>query len=170
MNNYYLDTTSNILRRFHPNCLTCSSEPDINSMHCNTYKSDYFKKEDNINSCYKGPIDNYYLDGTIFRKCYDINCLECSSYNVCTKCKSNYYLKYDDHSCQANVINTYYYDFGSKTLKKCHLNCLKCFSSAINETYMNCISCQPNFFITEDSNSCYNGEIDNYYIDAILHQ
>ena len=30
---------------------------------------------------------------------------------------------------------------------------------------MNCINCINNYFITEDTYSCYTGEIDNYYLD-----
>ena len=50
-------------------------------------------------------------------------------------------------------------------LRKCHPNCLKCSSSpTINS--MKCISCQPSFYMTEDSQSCYQGEINNLLLNS----
>jgi len=50
-------------------------------------------------------------------------------------------------------------------LRKCHPNCLKCSSSpTINS--MKCISCQPSFYMTEDSQSCYQGEINNLLLNT----
>ena len=159
--NYYID--NNMLRKCHPNCLTCSSDPTENDMNCIICKSGYYKKEDDTKSCFKGKIDNYYLDGNIYRKCGN-NCLECSSNSICITCKSNYYLKEDDHSCYDKVIENYYYDTNSKTLKKCHSKCSSCYSSALSEDYMNCITCNSGY-LTEDTKSCYITK-DNYYLDS----
>ena len=32
---------------------------------------------------------------------------------------------------------------------------------------MNCSTCKENYFMTEDTNSCYRRVIDNYYLDNI---
>ena len=55
-----------MLRKCHPNCLTCSSDPTENSMNCINCNSGYYKKEDDNKSCFKGKIDSYYLDGNIY--------------------------------------------------------------------------------------------------------
>ena len=88
INYYYLDSTSKILRKCHPNCLTCTDEPTESSMKCSQCKPDYFPKEDNLNSCYNGQIDYYYKDGNIYRKCGN-NCLKCNSYKLHLLLKNN---------------------------------------------------------------------------------
>ena len=42
---------------------------------------------------------------------------------------------------------------------------MPCFAKATNETYMNCLKCQANLYMTEDTESCYEDVIDNYYLD-----
>ena len=34
-----------------------------------------------------------------------------------------------------------------------------------NSSNMNCIKCKNNYYLTEDTNSCYNDIPDNYYLD-----
>ena len=81
----------------------------------------------------------------------------------CLNCKKNYYLTEDTKSCYENVIENYYLD--NYILKRCHSNCKSCISKEINETHMNCLKCNNNFYITEDSNSCYKTIIENYYLN-----
>ena len=59
-----------------------------------------------------------------------------------------------------SILMDYYLD--GKTLKRCHQNCLRC-SNAKND---NCIKCQSNYYLTEDTQSCYSKEINNYYLDG----
>ena len=168
IDNYYLD--GNILRRCHENCLHCSSSPTNETyMNCLTCQQSYFMTED-TESCYNDVIDNYYLDvNNTLRRCHS-NCLRCNSiakndtYMNCLICQPNYFMTEDTESCYNEVIDNYYLD-ANNTLRRCHPNCLRCSSAQINDTYMNCISCQPNYFITEDTKSCYNEVIDNYYLD-----
>ena len=69
----------------------------------------------------------------------------------------------DTKSCFNEIIDNHYLD--NNILKRCHPNCKQCFSSQINDTYMNCETCYSNYYLTEDTKSCYNEIIDNYYLD-----
>ena len=82
----------------------------------------------------------------------------------CKTCISNYYKTEDTNSCYTGEIDNYYLD-NDNIYKRCHPNCLRCHTKHVNNSYMNCESCIENYFITEDTNSCYTGEIDNYYLD-----
>ena len=171
---YFLDLENNILRKCHPNCLKCNSSY-INETHmnCISCKENYYMTED-TQSCYQGEINNYYLNYSEepweYKRCHP-NCLTCNSSYInethmnCLTCQNNYYITEDTNSCYYNLIDNYYFDFDNKILRRCHPNCLRCISSPINNTYMNCLVCQNGYFITEDTNSCYNFKIDNYYID-----
>ena len=83
----------------------------------------------------------------------------------CLKCQSNLYMIEDINSCYPDGIDNYYLDKNYKLLKRCHKNCLRCSTKEINDTYMNWLKCQSNLYMTEDTESCYEGEIDNYYLD-----
>ena len=90
-------------------------------------------------------------------------CKECSSSDKCNTCNDGYYIIEDTKKCYNTIIENYYPD--SKTLRRCHSNCKQCFSSQINDTYMNCETCYPDYYMAEDTKSCYNETIDNYYLD-----
>ena len=166
IDNYYLD--NNILRRCHSNCKKCISK-EINStfMNCLECKNNYYLTED-TKSCYSNVIDNYYLDNNILRRCHS-NCKKCnykainSTFMNCLECKNNYYLTEDTKSCYSNVIDNYY--LNNNILRRCHSYCKKCNSKAINSTFMNCLECNNNYYLTEDTKSCYSNIIDNYYLD-----
>ena len=166
IDNYYLD--GDILRRCHKNCLHCSTNENNHVyMNCTKCLEHFFMTED-TNSCYDKIIDNYYLDNTILRRCHK-NCLSCSkketnnTFMNCLKCKENYFMTEDTNSCYDNIIDNYYKD--NNTLKRCHPNCLQCYSAPINSSHMNCKKCQKNLYKTEDTESCYDNVIDNYYKD-----
>ena len=166
IDNYYLD--GDILRRCHKNCLHCSTNENNDVyMNCTKCLENFFMTED-TNSCYDKIIDNYYLDNTILRRCHK-NCLSCSkketnnTFMNCLKCKENYFMTEDTNSCYDNIIDNYYKD--NNTLKRCHPNCLQCYSAPINSSHMNCKKCQKNLYKTEDTESCYDNVIDNYYKD-----
>ena len=158
INNYYLD--GNTLKKCHPNCLKCINNQNSECILC---QSNYFMTED-TNSCYNEIIDNYYIDNNILRKCHP-NCLRCSdSDNInCISCQKNFYLTEDTKSCYNEIIDNYYLD--NNILKRCHPNCMRCNSSSLNDTFMNCDACGPSYYLTEDTKSCYNEVIDNYYLD-----
>ena len=69
----------------------------------------------------------------------------------------------DSESCYENGVNNYYLD--NDILKKCHPNCLQCSSGPNKNNEMNCKKCQKNFYMTEDTNSCYDYIPNNYYLD-----
>ena len=169
IDNYYLDI-DNILRRCNKNCLKCSSkETNETHLNCLSCQKNLYLTED-TNSCFEEGLDNYYLDNetNILRKCHP-NCLQCyskpkdSEHMRCKKCKNNYYMTEDSESCYENEVYNYFLD--KDILRRCHPNCLQCSSSPNNDNDMNCKTCQNNFYITEDTNSCYDYIPNNYYLD-----
>ena len=167
IDNYYLFNKTN-LKRCHKNCLHCTTnEKNDNYMNCTKCVENFYMTED-TNSCYDKVIDNYYLDNNTLRRCHP-NCLKCSTgsknntYMNCLKCQDNFYMTEDTYSCYDKVIDNYYLD--NATLRRCHPNCLKCSTGSKNNIYMNCTKCFENFYMTEDTNSCYDKVIDNYYLD-----
>ena len=165
---YYLDKVNKIYKVCSTPCSECSG-PKINenNMNCVECLNNYYMTEDS-NSCYNKVIDNYYLDNNILRRCHS-NCKKCTSKAIdednmnCLECINNYYLTEDTNSCYNKVIDNYYLD--NNILRRCHSNCKKCNSKAINENNMNCLECIDNYYMTEDTNSCYNKVIENYYLD-----
>lgn len=47
----------------------------------------------------------------------------------------------------------------------CHKSCKTCFGAPLDDEFMNCQLCFENYFITEDTHSCYNFIPNNYYLD-----
>jgi len=81
-------------------------------------------------------------------------------------CLDKYYrLDYDLNLCTDVKPKGYYLDEDEKIFKACELPCLDCYGPKINYTHMNCKTCQENYNITSDTNSCYNFLPDNYYLD-----
>ena len=165
---YYLDKENKIYRHCKAPCIECEAPINITHQNCRACQNGYYLTED-TNVCYDKVIENYYIDGNMLRRCHK-NCLYCSTgskddtYMKCTQCYLNWYMTEDTNSCYDKVIENYYLD--GNILRRCHKNCLYCSTKAKNDTYMNCIKCYPNWYLTEDTNSCYNGPIDNYYIDG----
>ena len=159
IDNYYLQ--DNILKRCHPNCLSCI---DKNNKNCERCKINYYKTED-LQSCHREEIDNYFKEGNYLKRCHG-NCLRCTNEqnNNCKICQNNYYMTEDTKSCYDGEIDNYYID--GDQLKKCHQNCLRC----SNEYNNNCKICQNNYYMTEDTKSCFNGEIDHYYLENNIYK
>ena len=164
---YYLD--NNILRRCYSDCKKCISKSINNTfMNCFECKDHYYMTED-TKSCYNIVIENYFLNRNILRRCHP-RCKRCNSIKInedimnCIECLNNFYLTEDTGSCYENIIDNYFLD-NNKILRRCHSNCKRCNSKPINESYMNCSECINNYYKTEDTNSCYNKVIDNYYLD-----
>ena len=164
IDNYFLDSRFYILRKCHKNCLKCSSAHVNNEyMNCDSCKSGYYITEE-TKSCFKKGIDNYFLEDNKLKRCHE-NCLQCTSKENknCIKCKQDYYLTNDTKSCYPESVENYYLE--DNILIRCHSNCLKCKGPALNSTHMNCISCPDKYYMIEDTKSCYNTVIDNYYLD-----
>ena len=162
---YYLDKDNKIYKTCSNPCRECSG-PKINenNMNCLECIDNYYMTED-TNSCYNKIIDNYYLDNNILRRCHP-NCKKNNSkaineyYMNSLECMNNYYMTEDTNLCYNKVIDNYYLD--NNILRRCHPNCKRCTSKAINETNMNCLECINNYYMTEDTNSCYNTVLDYY--------
>jgi hypothetical protein len=75
-----------------------------------------------------------------------------------------YHLDYDLDLCTIIKPPKYYIDEEKKMYKACQSPCDECNGPIINDELMNCITCKSNFYITEDTNSCYK-EKENYYLD-----
>ena len=58
----------------------------------------------------------------------------------------------------------YYFDENNKIYKSCSSSCDEC-NFPNNNTFMNCIKCKPDYYITEDTRSCYKEGISDYYLD-----
>ena len=85
-------------------------------------------------------------------------------------CMEGYYEIEDDKKVCINFTpKEYYFDENEKIYKKCNFGCLECFDpmnyNTSNSSNMNCIKCKNNYYLTEDTNSCYNDIPDNYYLD-----
>jgi hypothetical protein len=76
-----------------------------------------------------------------------------------------YHLDYDYNLCTNIKPKGYYLDENTKTYKACESPCAKCSGPKNNDLIMNCETCQEGYYMTEDTNSCYKEEIDNYYLD-----
>ena len=174
IDNYYLDIDY-IYKRCHNNCLRCYTKPINESyMNCKTCIENYFITED-TKSCYNYVLDNYYLDIMTLKRCFR-NCFLCNGapsdrhHMNCTTCKENYYMTEDTNSCYRRAIDNYYLE--NITLKRCHPNCLDCYTIDDNITFFNCLKCYEDFGVNEDKKTCYNyinkNFIDNFNINISI--
>ena len=175
INNYYFNYTEEQYKKCHPNCLTCNTSY-INSTHmnCLTCKNDYFITED-TNSCYNYIVENYYFDfeHRTLRRCHP-KCLYCTgapinnTYMNCLVCQQGYIITEDTNSCYYNIpIDNYYLDNINIIFRRCHHNCYLCSDAPESYYNQNCITCKNNdYYMTEDTHSCYRKAIDNYYFDT----
>ena len=131
----------------------------------------YYPLYNDTNLCTNLKPVNFYLDEEdhIYKPCPS-NCSECTkplneTFMNCIDCKQNFFMTEDSRSCYQGEIDNYYLDIDELIYKRCHPNCLRCSAKPLNNTFMNCKSCQYAHFLTEDTNSCYNIVIDNYYLD-----
>jgi hypothetical protein len=170
---YYLD--SNIYKNCYSTCETCNTIPGIVTNHqCTTCKSTYFPKADNMSSCFTGPQDLYYFDGTIYQKCY-ATCQTCEitpgtdTNHQCKSCVTNYYPRVDNMSnCYTGTQNYYYLDIS--IYKQCYSTCETCdtIGDSINH---HCNSCMTNYFPKVDNtSSCFTGSQSKYYLDTNIYK
>jgi hypothetical protein len=61
---YYLDT-SNIYKNCNPACESCTYKETDTSMFCNKCTYGYYNKVDNMTSCFKYEVPQYFFDGIL---------------------------------------------------------------------------------------------------------
>ena len=145
-------------------------EPDYNKMNSFSTKVETYPKNKNVISeghFYKrkillGKQYKYSFNlGQTKKECYK-NCETCSesstNYNdqKCIKCKTGFYFKYNTKNCFDEITSNYYLDTRSQMFMPCYKNCYKCITKEINETKMNCVSCNYGFKYYEHSLNCLN--------------
>ena len=130
INNYFLDTKNNLLRKCHESCLLCSNGPiysinslDIEDTNCEVCIDNYYKIINTNNCIHKDntPI-GYYLDTdkNLFLSCYE-KCLTCSKYKQnltslnCLSCDENSIFYEHSHNCldcvlRGKYVNYFQYD------------------------------------------------------------
>ena len=75
-----------------------------------------------------------------------------------------YHLENDMNLCTNIKPKGHYIDEKSRTYKACPASCEEC-NAPIDSTHMNCLTCKPNYYLTEDTYSCYTKDKENYYLD-----
>ena len=82
------------------------------------------------------------------------------------ECLDGYYhLDYDSNICTNEKPKGYYVDEENKYFRACQSPCVECFGPKINDSHMNCLTCEEGLYITEDTKSCFRGK-ENYFIDT----
>jgi hypothetical protein len=171
---FNFDPSTSTYKRCYTTCKTCTATLPTDTNHqCLTCLDTYYNKVDNMTSCFKSPIDLYYLDSSnIFQKCYKL-CKTCSKAgtdtdNQCTICIQNYYHKTDDSSnCFTGALDYYFFD--TSIYKNCFLSCQTCSKLGTTEDHF-CGKCKTNYYPKIDHmTSCFTGNIDYYYLDKNLY-
>ena len=132
----------------------------------------YYNFDKDVNLCSNEKPKNYYSDekDKMYKECPQTceECLAPEGNNVnCLVCKNNFYLTEDTNACYEKDIDGYIYIPGAKKLAKCHKNCLRCSSRPVDDTHQKCSICPKNFYMTVDTESCYDKAPDNYYLDDL---
>jgi hypothetical protein len=172
LDNYYLDA-NNIYQQCFTSCKSCKVKGDYTDNKCDSCLDNYYPSVDNMTSCFKTPLDLYYLDSNnIFQKCYSL-CRTCSkggtdSDNQCATCIQDYYHKIDDTSnCFTDPIDLYYLD--KDIYRKCYPSCQSCNGAGTDSDHA-CSKCQANYYPKKDNRtSCFTGNIDYYYLDISVY-
>ena len=151
---YYLFDT-NILKKCHENCLTCSSGYTSTEFNCLTCKENYYKIK-NTNNCYNSSIisKGYYLNGNYWeKKCFEL-CNTCeksanSTSQNCLTCINNYHIIYNTLNCSDDsILYNYYLNSEDNKYHPCESPCKTC-----NITASNCLTCIDNYVL--NNNFCY---------------
>jgi hypothetical protein len=169
---YYFDV--NIYRTCYLSCKTCKSKGNDTDHQCNLCLTNYYPRVDMMTSCFKSPLDSFYLDSnSIFQLCHKL-CKTCTKAgtdtdNQCITCIATYYHKVDDSSnCFTGKFDYYYFD--TNIYKQCFPSCQTC-SGAGSTTDHACAKCKANYFPKVDNlTSCFTGNIDQYYLDINIYR
>ena len=93
------------------------------------------------------------------KKCFS-NCATCSSYSDeidnqnCLTCKEGFYFKDGTKNCYDKIESHYYYNDKTKTFSSCYEKCLTCNGKEIDNSHMNCKSCDSSYNFYEKSTNC----------------
>lgn len=138
-----------IIIKCNPSCIECNLEFNTSTHQCTECAHLYFKAEDLEHNCYNDETKplGYYFDSESqsYRKCYK-SCATCSKLgdddqHDCITCVSPYKPLSDIPSqCVGSLPSGYFEE--ENVYKKCHENCLSCFSTGTKEKN-NCIECNP---------------------------
>lgn len=165
-------------------CYIC----DISCAHCNIWNvswcticgSGYYPKEESPlpNRCYIPSPYNYYLIGSVFKKCFSL-CASCSglgntSNHLCNSCITGYYLLFNTQTCLPENQPPLGYYPNSTLLKHmpCHNNCESC-TNAYTALNNMCDTCKINYYAIKNINppfNCYNAipSPGNYFLDITI--
>jgi hypothetical protein len=178
---YYFDTDKWL--SCFTGCKTCTSYPTMpdQNMLCgsNSCITGYFPKEDNLTSCFKDNVDGYFLDVTLYKKCYSL-CKTCTAFPTAPttdmKCKSNscvdgYRPKSDNMSSCFNDSAIPGYLFDNSIYQKCFDSCQDCTATPGTAANHFCSSCKSGYFAKVDNNtSCFTGTVPQYYISGTVYK
>jgi hypothetical protein len=147
---YFLDRI--IFRKCYKLCKTCTGYPTdpIADMFCESRScvDGYYPKEDNLTSCFRDIVDNYYFDDSIllYKRCYS-SCKWCSGYkdmyeHMCNTCAEGYYPLEDNKSnCYSKLVKIEGYYFNGNQFSKCYGSCKTCDKSGTFGN-PNCTACK----------------------------
>ena len=184
---YILNSNIGLIRKCHPNCLNCTSSPELDeneniiSQNCTECISGYHF-EFNTNNCYNDSIleQGYYYsqNDNMYHKC-DIQCKTCKNYSTseepnCILCNNDlwYYTadNYPDTQCYNNEsINLNIYFLGEIyendnneniiTYKwfSCYSTCKSC-SNKGDALYHDCDLCLSNYHFIDETKNCVTKE------------
>ena len=151
---YYVnDTENNTIDECHPNCKTCSKEPEGDNMNCLTCDNDKgFYMVQNTNNCEEDPYPHHYLDGDELIEC-PISCESCSEkpkldengeVTNCDTCNKLYgfYPAEKSKVCRNYTKEGECFDDDNDRYVSCHEDCLSCSCGLeVDDEHMNCLSC-----------------------------
>ena len=210
---YYLDSTiykncyytckncNGYGNSYNHNCIECNSnypyaQITAGAKNCyNSCPSGTFRKESEY-LCLNEKPEGYYLDSTIYRKCYE-SCNKCNRYgdsynHNCNECKVNYpYIlnKNGYKNCYRTCPNYFYIDKSTNT-KYCTENptcpsnfkkliskkseCVKkCEEDDVYKYELNNIcykTCPGGTYKKEDEYLCFSGNQEGYYFDSTIYK
>ena len=138
-------------------------EPNFDSMNKNSERVDIY------------PVNNYELErnfyspkiliGRTIKYSYEINCFDtCDGcYKItnnpnnqqCFKCIENSYFINGTKNC-FEYIDGYYFNNKTETFFPCYSSCETCNEKEVNSTYMNCLTCKPNYNFYNKTKNCLN--------------
>ena len=192
--NYYLDINTNLYKRCHKNCKSCTELGNIQNNKCTECFSNSTL---NGSNCYEICQYYYYFDDSGEYICtQDENCpniknklnidtkeciKECIGENKfefnnkCYKeCPENTFYNYEYIGCIDSIPEGYYLnDSLKRTIDKCDIKCENECTLDISKNNIICKSCnnKENFFKKEDDEEintyydCYKDSVEKYYLD-----
>lgn len=172
---YYLDSSSNMLKKCYQTCATCQQGGTADSNNCKSCAPNNYPFESITGKCDSqtdSSTSNYYKDETdsndIKFKICDISCATCSGAgaNACSTCASSYKPIENTNQCSAQQPSGYYEDKtdpSNPVYRQCDSACLEC-SAAKDSTSTHCKSCANGYIpYFDDTTNCVNSQPNGYY-------